>query len=128
MPRRSSLLWLAFWRALQPLRPACGRTTTFLWLVVVVAALCLRPDPAGVTSLVRALGLSDPCYHFLLWFFHSPSLRMEVLTQLWAQTLQRLFGRCLVRLNGRMIVLADGLKRPKEGRKMPAVRVLRKIT
>ena len=58
--RRSGLLWRAFWRALQPLRPACSRSTTFLWLVVVLAALCLRPDLAGVTSLVRALGFRTP--------------------------------------------------------------------
>jgi hypothetical protein len=57
VPQRSVLLWTAFWRALQPLRPACSRTTAFLWLVVVLAALCLRPDLAGVTS-PRRLGWS----------------------------------------------------------------------
>jgi hypothetical protein len=124
LPPRAHLLWLAFWRALQPLRPACSRTTTFLWLVVVIAALCLRPDPAGVTSLVRSLGLADPCYYCLLWFFHSPALHLDTLTSLWLQTLQRLFRRALVRVHGRAIVLVDGLKRPKEGRKMPAVKSL----
>ena len=78
------------WRALQPLRPACSRTTTFLWLVVVLAALCLRPDLAGVTSLVRSLGLSDASYYCLLHFFHSPALDLDRLTRLWRQTLQRI--------------------------------------
>ena len=55
---RGWVLRLAFWRALQPLRPACSRSTTFLWLALVLAGLSLRPDLAGVTSLVRALGLS----------------------------------------------------------------------
>src|ERR1019366_799307 len=32
--RRSGLLWRAFWRVLQPLRPACSRSATFLWLIV----------------------------------------------------------------------------------------------
>src|SRR6266542_924437 len=73
-PKRSHLLWLAWLRALVPLRPACSRTTTFLWLVLVLAALCLRPDLAGVTSLVRSLGLSDASYYCLLHFFHSPAL------------------------------------------------------
>ena len=41
-PGRGWVLWTAFWRALQPLRPACSRTTTFLWLVVVLAGFCLR--------------------------------------------------------------------------------------
>jgi len=124
LPSRGLLLWLAWLRALQPLRPACSRTTTFLWLVVVLAALCLRPDLAGVTSLVRSLGLSDASYYCLLHFFHSPALNLERLTQLWRQTLQQLFRRCLVRVKGRPVVLVDGLKRPKEGRKMPAVKSL----
>jgi hypothetical protein len=121
---RSHLLWLAFWRAVQPLRPACARTTTFLWLVLVLVAFCLRPDLAGVTSLVRSLGLADVQYYCLLSFFHSPALHLNALTQLWRQTVLRLFRRHLVRVNGRLVVLVDGLKRPKEGRKMPAVKSL----
>jgi hypothetical protein len=78
--QRSVLLWRVFWRALQPLRPACSRAATFLWLVVVLAALCLRPDLAGVTSLVRALGLSEASYYGLLHLFHSPALDLERLT------------------------------------------------
>jgi hypothetical protein len=124
VPQRSVLLWTAFWRALQPLRPACARTTTFLWLVVILAGFCLRPDLAGVTSLVRGLGLSDASYYGLLHFFHSPALNLERLTRLWQQTLQRLFRRRLVRVNGRAVGLVDGLKRPKEGKKMPGVKSL----
>jgi hypothetical protein len=123
-PKRSHLLWLAWLRALQPLRPACARTTTFLWLLLVLAALCLRPDLAGVTSLVRSLGLCDGSYYCLLHFFHSPALNLPYLTQLWCQSLQRLLARSLVRVQGRPVVLVDGLKRPKEGRKMPAVKSL----
>jgi DMSO/TMAO reductase YedYZ heme-binding membrane subunit len=78
--------------------------------------MCLRPDLAGVTSLVRALGLSEASYYCLLHFFHSPALDLERLTRLWQQTLQRLFRRRLVRVNGRAVVLVDGLKRPKEGK------------
>ena len=123
-PRRGWVLWTAFWRALQPLRPACARTSTFLWLGVILAALCLRPDLAGVTSLVRGLGLSKASYYCLRHFFHSPALDVELLTRLWQQTLQRLFQRRLVRVNGRAVVLVDGLKRPKQGKKMPGVKSL----
>src|SRR5208337_5682441 len=110
-PRRGWVLWTAFWRALQPLRPACSRTSTFLWLVLVLAGLCLRPDLAGVTSLVRSLGLSDASYYCLLHFFHSPAVDLGRLTQLWRQSLQHLFRRGLVWVNGRPVMLADGLKR-----------------
>lgn len=121
---RSHLLWLAWLRALLPLRLACSRTATFLWLVLVLAGLCLRPDLAGVTSLVRSLGLSDASYYCLLHFFHSPALDLDRLTLLWRQSLQRLFRRWLVKVQGRPVLLVDGLKRPKEGRKMPAVKSL----
>lgn len=121
---RSSWLWLAWLRAVANLRPACARNSTFLWLAVVLAAMCIRPDLGGVTSLVRALGLSAAAYPCLLHFFHSNALRLDPLTVLWRQTVERLFARRLVRVKGRPILLADGLKRGKEGRKMPAVKCL----
>jgi hypothetical protein len=118
------VLWLAWWRAVQFLSPACHRRATFLWLAVVLGAFCLRPDLAGVTSLVRSLGLADGTYYCLLHFFHSPALPVEALTAAWLVTVRQLLGRRLVRVNGRPVVLVDGLKRPKEGRKMPAVKSL----
>src|SRR5512136_2006082 len=90
LPSPSHLLWLAWLRALQPLRGACARRTTFLWLLLVLAALCLRPDLAGVTSLVRSLGLDDGSYYCLLHFFHSAALNLPRLTQLWQHTLFQL--------------------------------------
>jgi len=122
--RRTLLLWNAWWRALQLLRPACRRSLTFLWLATALAALCLRPDLAGVSSLVRSLGLVDACYHRLLHFFHSAALPVSTLTACWLQSVRTLFARRWVRIQGRPVVIVDGLKRPKEGRKMPAVKSL----
>jgi len=124
LPGRIGVLWVAWWRAVQTLRPACHRSLTFLWLATVLAALCLRPDLAGVTSLVRSLGLADACYHRLLHFFHSSALPVSALTACWLQAAWRLLAPRRVRVNGRPVVLVDGLKRPKEGRKMPAVKSL----
>lgn len=124
-PLRFSLtLWSAWWAAVAPLRPACSRAATFLWLAAVLAALCIRPDLAGVTSLLRALGLRRCCYYSLLHFFHSRALNLETLTRLWCQGLWRLLPRHLVRVASRPVVLVDGLKRPKEGLKMPGVKSL----
>jgi DDE superfamily endonuclease len=124
LSRSALVLWLAWWRAVQLLRPACHRRATFLWLAVVLCAFSLRPDLAGVTSLVRSLGLADGTYYCLLHFFHSPALPVEALTAAWLVAVRHLLGRRLVRVNGRPVVLVDGLKRPKEGRKMPAVKSL----
>ena len=122
--RLSLTLWSVWWRALAPLRPACSRTATFLWLAAILAAFCIRPDLAGVTSLLRALGLRRCCYYSLLHFFHSDALNLETLTRLWCQGLWRLLPRHIVRVGSRPVVLVDGLKRPKEGLKMPGVKSL----
>ena len=122
--RKIVLLWSAWWRAVQLLRPACRRSATFLWLATVLAALCLRPDLAGVTSLVRGLGLVDGCYHRLLHFFHSSALPVSTLSACWLQAVRSLLARAFVRVGGRPVVIVDGLKRPKEGRKMPSVKSL----
>jgi len=123
-PKRSHLLWLAWRRAVENLRPACARHTTFLWMTVVLAALCLRPDLGGGTSLVRALGLNPASYYCLLHLFHSDALRLDQLTRCWRAALERRLARRLVRVKGRPILLVDGLTRGKEGRKMPAVKAL----
>jgi hypothetical protein len=123
--RRVLVLWRAWWKALQSLRPACRRRATFLWLATVLAALCVRPDLAGVTSLMRALGLLDAAYPCLLHFFHANALPVASLTACWLRAVKEtIFARRLVRVAGRPVVLVDGLKRPKEGRKMPAVKSL----
>lgn len=123
--RRLLILWLAWWKAVQTLRPACRRLSTFLWLATVLAAICLRPDLAGVTSMMRSLGLLDGCYPCLLHFFHSNALPLADLTACWLRAVREiLFARRIVRVNGRPVVLVDGLKRPKEGRKMPGVKSL----
>ena len=117
-------LWMELYLAVSTLRPACARTRTFLWLVVVLAAFSIRTDLAGVTSLVRSHWLQPACYHRLLYWFHSPAVDLRKLVPLWAAVVCRLFARSLVRVGPRLVLLADGLKAPKEGHLMPAVKSL----
>jgi len=70
------------------------------------------------------LGLRRCCYYSLLHFFHSDALNLETLTRLWCQGLWRLLPRHIVQVGSRPVVLVDGLKRPKEGLKMPGVKSL----
>jgi hypothetical protein len=118
------LLWIQWLQVIQCLRPACARNRTFLWLVVVAAAMSIRNDTAGVTSFVRSHWLKEECYHRLLYFFHSPSLDLSKLIPLWTSVVLRFFKKCLVIINGRLVILADGLKSGKEGLKMPGVKSL----
>jgi hypothetical protein len=117
-------LWMEWYLAVSALRPACARTRTFLWLVLVLAAFTVRADLAGVTSLVRSHWLKPSCYHRLLYWFHSPALDLRKLVPLWSALVCRLFDRRLVRVGSRLVLLADGLNAPKEGHQMPAVRNL----
>jgi hypothetical protein len=117
-------LWLLWWELVLELRPACKRERTFLWLSASLAGMTVRRDLAGVTSLVRGLGLLERCYDCLLDFFHSPALDLERLTLLWKDLALRCCEPFLVTFNQRLVILGDGIKIPKSGFKMPAVKYL----
>lgn len=115
-------LWITWWNTVSLLSPAFSRRRAFFWFVLALAAFCVRRDLLGVTSFVRALGLQERCYHSLLHFFHSNSVKLDLLAQLWLGLVIKLFP--LFRIDGRPVLILDGFKNPKEGRKMPGVKLL----
>ena len=117
------MLWRHWWKLVCELRPACGRTRTFLWMAVCLAGMTTRKDLLGVTSTVRALGLMPACYDRILDFFHSSALNLGKLTRLWCGLVFRVHPGIL-RVNGRPVLVGDGIKVAKSGRKMPAVKKL----
>jgi len=120
---RSLSLWGCWWNAIQLLRPAFSRLSTFMWFATIVAGITVRVDTLGVTSIVRALDLRPKLYHRLLAHFHSTGVKLDWLAALWTQVVLRLFSSP-VRVNGRLVLVGDGIKAPKRGRKMPAVKLL----
>lgn len=116
------VLWKMWFEAVAPLRAGCSRTRTFHWMVLCLIGLCIRTDLAGVTSLVRVLGLEPVLYNRLLHLFHSPAIKLQTLTEIWAGWCSRTFPPCSV--GSYRVWVADGLKAPKEGRLMPAVKKL----
>jgi len=117
-------LWLEWWKQVRQLRPAFRRTRTFLWFSLALAALCVRSERIGVTSLVRALGLKGCCYDRLLDCFHSSAIDLEALTRLWVRLVLVTLKPFLYTVGDRLVLLADGIKVAKTGRKMPAVKTL----
>ncbi len=115
-------LWSAWFTAVAHLRPACTRRRTYAWMVLVLLGLSLRADLAGVTSFVRVLGLAPAAYRRLLHLVHSPALQLDPLTALWTRWCRDAFPAFTV--GAARVCIADGLKAPKEGRKMPAVKKL----
>ena len=116
-------LWIHWWEAISQLRPACSRTKTFMWFVVCTAGMTIRVDILGVTSIVRALGLHEKFYSNLLDNFHSTGIKLDRMSALWAQLVLTLFPG-IVRFNDRLVLVGDGIKIPKQGKKMPGVKLL----
>ena len=94
-----------------------------MWFAAIVAGLTVRPDLRGVTSIVRALNLRPNLYDRLLRSLHSSAVKLDGLSALWAQLVLGLFPSP-VRVNGRLVLVGDGIKVPKRGKKMPAVKLL----
>src|ERR1700726_4148050 len=116
------ILWFAWMQAVLSLRPACLRSRTFLWMVLALMGLCCRLDLSGVTSYVRVLSFRPEAYHRFLHLFHSKGLDLDKLTACWVKLCLTLFKP--VCAGSRLICLADGIKAPKEGKLMPAVKSL----
>ena len=115
-------LWSYWLQAVMALRPACNRTRTFLWMLLVLMGMCCRGDNAGVTSFVRVLNFHGNAYHRFLHLFHTKALDLDLLTACWARLCLALFRPFEV--GSRLVCLADGIKAPKEGKRMPAVKHL----
>jgi hypothetical protein len=115
-------LWDGWLDAVMPLRSAFSRERTFLWFITILIAFSVRSDLVGVTSFIRALSLFPLAYPLLLNNFHSSAVKLSQLRSLWSEHCLKIFSPFLVKINGRIIIVADGIKNPKEGRKMPGVK------
>jgi hypothetical protein len=91
-------------------------------MCLALAGFSLRTDRAGVSSWIRALNLPGKAYPRLLHLCHSSALDIERLTTCWVRLVFTLFTP--VQAAGMTVGVGDGLKAPKEGRKMPAVKKL----
>jgi hypothetical protein len=115
-------LWISWWRLIKELRPCFSRQQTFFWFVLVAMCVTIRIDLAGATSLIRALGLDEFYYDRILDFFHSTGIDLQSLKRVWTKLVIK--TGLAVKVGDRIILVGDGVKIPKEGRKMPGVKSL----
>jgi hypothetical protein len=115
-------LWTAWVDAVLPMRKAFSRERTFLWFLTILIAFSIRSDLIGVTSFVRALSLFPQTYPLLLNTLHSSANRLSQLRFIWTHHCLKIFSPFLVQFNNRIVLIADGIKNPKEGRKMPGIK------
>jgi len=116
-------LWIHWWSVVVLLRPACSRARTFMWFVTCIAGFTTRTDMLGVSSMIRSLGLHARYYDNLLNNFHSQSIKLDKMTRLWIKLVITLFTD-VVQVNDRIVLVGDGIKIPKQGKKMPGVKRL----
>ena len=103
-------------------RSCFSRGATFKWFVTIVVGMMVRQDNYGVTSVIRALSLK-PSYEPLIRFFRSSSFKIRDLMCKWAEIVaNNALG--IVRVGDAAVLTGDGIKIPKEGRRMPGVKRL----
>lgn len=99
-----------------------SRKAAFRWFVAITIGLMLRSDKLGVTSIIRDLALSPGCYDSMLHFFRASSWSLEDIRRRWFSAVSQY---ALLHKEGNFHVLVgDGVKQPKEGRRMPGVKKL----
>lgn len=117
-------LWILWHTIASSLRPAFSRTRTYLWFLVALSGFCVRSDLFGVTSFARVHGFGRRGYDHLLDLFHSRGLEARRLRSVWVKVLLRFASPFIWKVNGIPVLLCDGIKIPKSGKKMPAVKKL----
>lgn len=116
-------LWNQWYSCVKDFERACSRSQTYFYLVLALVGFSIRTETAGVTSFIRAMFLEPRLYKGILHFFnYSEALDLSRLTKCWCQQIHRRLP--VLRVGGYTVYVADGLKVPKEGKKMPGVKKL----
>ena len=99
-----------------------SRKSAFKWFVTIIIGLMLRSDKLGLTSIIRDLALSPDCYISMLHFFRASSWSLDGIRRRWFEAVQAFSP--LYMEDGLHVLIGDGVKQPKEGRRIPAVKKL----
>ncbi len=103
-------------------RSCFNRTATHRWFVVIALALMVGQEHIGVTSIVRELCLNPVHYDAALHFFRSTAWNIDDIRRWWIRVLMA--TGVLYKENEMSVMIGDGIKKSKEGRKMPCVKRL----
>ncbi len=99
-----------------------SRKAAFNWFVSITIGLMLRSDKLRVTSVMRGLALGSGCYDSMLHFFRASSWSLAGIRKRWFSAV-RLYAPLYKEGNCHVLV-GDGVKHPKEGRRMRGVKKL----
>ena len=82
----------------------------------------LRSDKLGITSVIRDLALAPGCYPSMIHFFRSSAWSLESIRSRWFSAVKEYSP--LYKEGDFHILVGDGVKQPKEGRRIPGVKKL----
>lgn len=96
------------------------RKAAFEWFTVIIMGFIIGSEHVGVTSIIRALCLDSRHYESILHFFRATSWDIEAIRRKWISLVKT--NAPLMEMEGYNILAGDGVKQPKEARKMPGVK------
>ena len=99
-----------------------SRKASFRWFITITVGLMLRSDKLGITSVIRDLALAPGCYPSMIHFFRSSAWSPESIRSRWFSAVKE--HSPLYREGNFHILVGDGVKQPKEGRRIPGVKKL----
>jgi hypothetical protein len=103
-------------------RPCFSRKASFSWFVTLIIGLMVRTDTLGLTSVIRDLNIDPSSYETMIHFFYSKAWGLESVRTKWIHLVKKYAP--LITVDGRYVLPADGVKQPKEARRMPGVKKL----
>lgn len=115
-------MWKILNEILNEFRDCFSRKASYQWFVIIVIGIMIRSDKAGLTSVIRDLGIAPELYTTMVHFFRSDGWKIDCLVATWVKAVKKYAPLCY---EGEMVILiGDGVKQPKEGKKMPGVKKL----
>ncbi len=113
-------MWNRIENILSSFKDIFSRKAAYQWFVTIVAGIMVRTDKLGITSVIRSLFLRPDTYELMIKFFRASSWSLPEVRGRWQDIVA---GQAsLFRINGRAALVGDGVKQPKEGRRMPGVK------
>lgn len=118
------MIWITWIDTVWKLRSAFSREKSFLWFVISLLGFSVRIDHLGISSIIRSLALGNKSYECLRQLFRSTSIDLGKLALLWIRAVDHTLSNYFCLFNGKKVYLIDGIKAPKEGRRMAGVKWL----
>jgi hypothetical protein len=115
-------MWALINTILKNFRVCFTRKASYKWFVIITIGCLICNDSYGVTSIIRDLNINYKLYETMLNFFRSKSWELETLTKKWISIISN--NVPIIREGDYAILIGDGVKQPKEGKRMPGVKKL----